>query len=134
LSQPLEALTEIHRAMKPGGVIGLRSPDWGGFVLHPWSEDIAAALADYQALQRSNGGDVMAGRKLAAWLRAAAFARVTTSASYEVYPEAGLIADYLAQQLDKKGRTESAATLRKWAKSPDAMFGQAWFEAIGYRA
>ncbi|MBI2947809.1 MAG: methyltransferase domain-containing protein [Verrucomicrobia bacterium] len=131
LSEPLQALTEIRRTLKPGGLIGLRSPDWGGFVLHPWSEDIAGALAEYQTLQLSNGGDVRAGRKLAAWLRAAAFDRVTPSASYEIYPEAGLIAGYLAQQLDEKGRTESAEALREWSRVPDAMFAQAWFEAVG---
>jgi ubiquinone/menaquinone biosynthesis C-methylase UbiE len=133
LAEPLKALWEIRRVLKPGGCVGLRSPDWGGFVLHPWSENLANALADYQTLQRANGGDVFAGRNLAAWLRQAQFVRVQPSAVYEIYPSATLIADYLAQQLDSNGRDESAAVLRDWAKEPDAMFAQAWFEAIGYK-
>jgi len=133
LADPVKALEEIRRVLKPGGCVGLRSPDWGGFVLHPWSEKLAKALTDYQALQRTNGGDVFAGRKLAAWLRQAQFARVQPSAEYEIYPRAEFIADYLAQQLDSNGRDESAAHLRNWAKEPDAMFAQAWFEAIGYK-
>ena len=133
LVKPLEALGEILRVLKPGGCVGLRSPDWGGFVLHPWSDKLANALADYQAMQRSNGGDVFAGRKLAAWLRQAQFERVQASATYEIYPSAALIADYLAQQLNSNGRDESAAIVRDWAKAPDAMFAQAWFEAIGYK-
>jgi len=133
LAEPLKALGEIHRVLKPGGCVGLRSPDWGGFVLHPWSEKLANALAGYQAMQRSNGGDVFAGRKLAAGLRQTGFGRVQASASYEVYPSAALISDYLAQQLDSSGRIESAAVLREWAKAPGAMFAQAWFEAIGYK-
>jgi ubiquinone/menaquinone biosynthesis C-methylase UbiE len=134
LADPLKALGEIRRVLKLGGCVGLRSPDWGGFVLHPWSEKLASTLADYQAMQRSNGGDVFAGRKLAGWLRQAQFARVQASAAYEIYPSAALIADYLAQQLDSNGRAESAAVLRNWAKEPDAMFAQAWFEAIGYKS
>jgi ubiquinone/menaquinone biosynthesis C-methylase UbiE len=133
LAEPLRALGEIHRVLKPGGCAGLRSPDWGGFVLHPWSEKLASALADYQALQRANGGDVFAGRKLTAWLRQAGFERVQASAAYEIYPSAAFIADYLALQLEAKGRIESAAVLRAWAREPDAMFAQAWFEAVGYK-
>lgn len=134
LAEPLKALKEVCRVLKPGGCVGLRSPDWGGFVLHPWSEKLAGTLADYQALQRANGGDAFAGRKLAASLRQAQFARVQASAAYEVYPSAALIVDYLAFQLDAKGHSESAAMLRKWAKEPDAMFAQAWFEAIGSKS
>ena len=133
LAEPLKALAELRRALRPGGCVGLRSPDWGGFVLHPWSGKLASALADYQDLQRSNGGDVFAGRKLAAWLRQAGFTRVQASASYEIYPSATFIADYLARQLDAKGRSHSAAILREWAQEPDALFAQAWFEAIGYK-
>ena len=73
LAEPLKALAELRRVLKPGGCVGLRSPDWGGFVLHPWSERLAGAIADYQELQRSNGGDVFARRKLAAWLKEAGF-------------------------------------------------------------
>ena len=133
LSEPLVALAEIRRVLKPGGWLGLRSPDWGGFVLHPWSESLAGALLDYQDFQRSNGGDVQSGRKLAGWLRGAGFQSVHASASYEIYPSAAFIADYLAQQLDAKGRSSSAANLREWALTPDALFAQAWFEATGQK-
>jgi ubiquinone/menaquinone biosynthesis C-methylase UbiE len=133
LAEPLKALAEIHRVLKPNGCVGLRSPDWGGFVLHPWSNEISRALADYQALQRSNGGDVFAGRRLPAWLRQANFSRVQTSATYEIYPSTALIADYLAVQLEAKGRGESAQAFRNWVSEPGAMFAQAWFEAVGWK-
>ncbi len=53
------------------------------------------------------------------------------SASYEIYPDARLIADYLARQLDQAGAVDEAVTLRGWAEDPDAMFAQAWIEAVG---
>jgi ubiquinone/menaquinone biosynthesis C-methylase UbiE len=134
LAEPVKALKEIYRVLKPGGCLGLRSPDWGGFVLHPRSDKIAGAMADYQALQRSNGGDVFAGRKLPAWLREADFSQVQTSATYEIYPSAEIIADYLAFQLEAKSRGKSASAFRDWAREPGAFFAQAWFEAVGFKA
>lgn len=118
---------------KLGGFVALRSPDWGGFVLHPWSEAIAGALAEYQDLQRSNNGDAHAGRKLGAWLREAGFERVEASGSYEIYPSAGFIAEYLARQLEARSLSIPAATLRQWGRDPEALFAQAWLEAVGWK-
>lgn len=133
LARPGEAIAELYRVLKPGGFIALRSPDWGGFVLDPWDEATAAALGTYTAMQVGNGGDVLAGRKLAAWLRQAGFHHVTPSASYEVYPSAGLIADYLAAQLAAKGCGAEAAHLEAWGARPGALFAQSWFEAVGWK-
>ncbi|MDZ4287004.1 MAG: methyltransferase domain-containing protein, partial [Prosthecobacter sp.] len=83
LASPHEALRELYRVLKPGGFIALRSPDWGGFVLQPLDSDLAQTLAAYQEMQRANGGDVYAGRKLPAWLAEAGFKYVVPSASYE---------------------------------------------------
>ena len=110
-----------------------RSPDWGGFVLHPWDSTVASALNDYQRVQQKNGGDVFAGRRLAAWLRKAGYDGVQASASYEIYTDPSLIAEYLALQLEAQKRGRSATILRDWAQSDDAMFAQSWFEAIGQK-
>jgi SAM-dependent methyltransferase len=133
LTDPLGAWREIRRILKPGGIIGLRSPDWGGFVLHPWDSRVASALNDYQRIQRTNGGDVFAGRKLAAWLRQAEYVGVEASASYEIYPDPSLIADYLALQLESRKLRRSATILRNWAQNDDALFAQSWFEATGQK-
>lgn len=142
LREPLRALGEIRRVLKPGGAVGLRAPDWGGFLVHPTPPEVAAAIEYYQALQLSNGGEVRAGRKLAGWLRDAGFERVAFSAAYECYPDAGLIGEYLARGIESSSqpanwegafsRQTMAAALREWAGDRDAVFAQAWGEATGF--
>ena len=133
LPDPRAALAEIGRVLKPGGFVALRSPDWGGFLLHPNTPAVASAITTYRALQTKNGGDTEAGRKLAAHLRAAGFARIRPSASYEIYDDPARIAEYLALQLDKSGAAPAAKMLREWGRNPDALFAQAWGEAVGWK-
>ena len=134
LAAPEEALRTLRGCLHPGGLIALRSPDWGGFVVEPYDDAIAAALAAYERLQQGNGGDTRAGRKLARWLAATGFTPIERSASYEIYDDPVLIGDYLAAQLAAAGELAAAATLRAWARQPGALFAQAWFEAIGCNA
>ena len=92
----------------------------------PPSEALSAALETYQQLQRRNGGDPLAGRRLGTHLAAAGFDGVRTDARYERYPRAESIAEYLATQLIEAGEQQHAATLRSWADVPGAMFAQSW--------
>lgn len=131
LSDPVRAVTEMHRVLRPGGIIGLCAPDWGGFLLSPPSEQLARAIEAYTGLQRRNGGDVHVGRKLGAHLASAGFDAVQMSARYECYPAREFIGEYLALQLDQQGDAQSARTLRDWSKVEGGMFAQAWVAAVG---
>ncbi len=103
LTFPGKALAEFHRVLKPGGAIGLCSPDWDGFVVAPPSPELDTALSAYRMLQTKNGGDVLAGRKLGSYLSAAHFHSVRMQARYECYSTLPLIGDYLALQLHQAG-------------------------------
>ena len=103
--------------LRPGRVIGICSPDWGGFILSPPSEPLSAALRAYEQLQRSNGGDPLAGRRLSTHLAAASFETIRTDARYERYLSTENIAHYLATQLEDAGQDQHAATLRTWGAS-----------------
>jgi len=131
LADPMRALKEMQRVLKPGGVVGICSPDWGGFFLSPRSEDLTRAIAVYVNLQNGNGGDVAVGRKLGGYLAAAGFEGLKLSARYECYTSLELIGAYLAQQLEREGKTEAAGTFRAWSHSPEGLFAQAWMSAVG---
>jgi ubiquinone/menaquinone biosynthesis C-methylase UbiE len=133
LVRPREALAEVRRVLKGGGFVGLRSPDWGGMVIHPSDEATRAAVAARLDLQTRNGGNVQAGRHLGEWLRRAGFVSVQVSANYEIYQDNALIVNHLATQMEEDGQVEHAATWKKWGENPDAMFAQAWFEAVGHK-
>lgn len=129
VARPLDILREARRVLKRGGFIGLRSPDWGGAVIHPEDEATRAALKARTDLQVRNGGNVHAGRHLGGWLRQAGFCDVAVSASCEIYPDKRFIVEHIASQLENDGQPGHGAAWRKWGQHPEAMFAQAWFEA-----
>jgi SAM-dependent methyltransferase len=133
LSEPVRGLSEIRRVVRPGGLVGICSPDWGGFVLSPPSSDVENAISAYTSLQNNNGGDVYAGRKLGQHLAAAGFDNVQMSARYECYPSCEVIAEYLALQLDRQGDSKSAGALRNWSRAAGVLFAQAWISATGQK-
>lgn len=142
IAEPVQAAQEIFRVLRPGGVVGLRSPDWGAFLLEPDTAEVEAALGCYAALQTRYGGTIHAGRKLTRWLRAAGFERVIPTMSGETYLDTTEPAEYLALRLDAAGAQgevpaaeaeRHAAALRAWGHDPDALFLQGWCEAIGFR-
>ena len=130
LADPQGALRELYRVLAPGGVIGLCSPDWGGFLLAPPSPRLSRALDAYMALQTWNGGDVRAGRNQGPHLAAAGFETIELSARYECYDSCELIAQYLARRLEEAGDTASASALREWSTEKPCMFAQAWVSAV----
>lgn len=131
LSEPEKAMAEMRRVLKPGGIAGVCSPDWGGFVPAPPSIGLAAAVDAYMALQSKNGGDVRVGRKLGALLDAAGFETVTMAARYECYSSLTVIGEYLALQLERAGDAASAGTFRAWSRETGGMFAQCWVSAVG---
>jgi ubiquinone/menaquinone biosynthesis C-methylase UbiE len=133
LARPLAAIQEIRRILRPGGVAGLCSPDWNGFILSPISERVEAAIARYRALLEKNGGDTQAGRKLGSWLEAGGFSILKLNARYECYPDTKTIAEYLAIQLEHAGENDAGATLREWAMLPWSLFSESWVSAVAVK-
>lgn len=133
LSDPVRAIREMLRVLKPGGIAGLCSPDWGGFVLAPPSPALSAAVAAYTGLQSRNGGDVLVGRKLGTLAAAAGFTDIAMSARYECYASLELIGEYLAVQLARAGDERAAETFRTWNRSPGGLFAQSWVSCLAQK-
>lgn len=131
LSTPMQALKELFRVLKPGGYIGVCSPDFGGLLIAPSSEELVEAISTYASIQKSNGGDLYVGHKLGTYLSNAGFKDIQMQARYECYPDLDYISKYLSFQLEQKGFTKHAQTLRSWSKNTEGMFAQAWVSAIG---
>jgi len=133
LSSPGDALAELRRVLVPGGLIALRSPDWGGFIVAPDTTGLQSAINCYVEIQTANGGDVRVGRKFPGLLRSAGFTSLVFSATYECYKSPSFIGEYLALRLASSNALAEAEALREWSRHPDAIFAQAWCEILGTR-
>jgi len=133
LADPIRGISEIGRVLRPGGIAGLCSPDWGGFILSPTDDQIETAITRYRMLQEKNGGQTLAGRQLGSWLTAGGLVTQKIHARYECYSDSRVIAEYLALQLERAGDIEPGSVLRNWAALGCTMFAQAWVSAIAVK-
>ncbi|HXW39101.1 MAG TPA: methyltransferase domain-containing protein [Acidimicrobiales bacterium] len=139
LGRPVEALAEMRRVCRPGGLVAARDSDYPAMTWFPDDGTIADAFEAYGTMTRINGANWDAGRRLLSWARAAGFARVVPSASVWCYATPDerrwwgdlwaerFTASALAEQLVTAGVSdrrleEFAAGFRRWAAQPDGWF------------
>jgi ubiquinone/menaquinone biosynthesis C-methylase UbiE len=131
LREPEKAVAEFLRVLKPGGMLGVCTPDWGGFLVAPPNAEMTDAFRAYRDLQNANGGDVDCGRKLGGYVSGAGFVDVAMRSRYENYDPLTVIGDFLATNFDEAGDAKRATTWRRWGREPGGMFSQAWVSCTG---
>ena len=148
LREPVRALAEIRRVLRPGGVVGVRDCDWGGRIHAPMTSLLEQWYALTVRIRQRNGGDPFMGRQHRRLLLDAGFAR--TQASVSVWtagtPEEtrhcanflkaslqGLAPTALAEGwMDQATMDTVSAEIDAWAARSDALYVDMYCEAIGW--
>jgi SAM-dependent methyltransferase len=81
VGDPVQALREMTRVCRPGGIVAARDADYGTFTWFPPTPELDEWLTLYKAIARANGGEPDAGRRLRAWAHEAGLGDVVNTAS-----------------------------------------------------
>ena len=147
LSEPVRALAEMRRVLRPGGLAGVREPDDGTILLTPATPLLEQWLALIIRKGRHHGADPLVGRHLRRLLLEAGFVRAEASASAESAGSPEETRRYAAffktwsvrTALTEGWVTEATvdamwAEMDTWAERPDAFFVVIFCEGVWWTA
>jgi SAM-dependent methyltransferase len=140
VADPVQALREMRRVCRPGGIVAVRDSDYRAFAWYPEPAELDEWLDLYLTIATSNGGNPDAARRLLGWAQQAGFGDITATSSTWCFatPDdrawwGGMWADRIrdsaiaTQAIDGGYATRDqldriSAAWHAWADAPDGWF------------
>jgi ubiquinone/menaquinone biosynthesis C-methylase UbiE len=153
LDHPLDALIEIKRTLRPGGVIGIACVDYDGLILAGPEEELLRRFyaVREQVWQLEKVADPYRGRRLRGLLEQAGFDGVDASSRYFSYGTTDAVESFgraraedcsdgwYASSAQKHGLATAGdlEAIRRawleWSMSPEAYLAFPWCRALGWK-
>jgi len=131
LSDPVSALGEMKRVVKPDGIVAVRDADYDGMFWYPRLPGLDRWMNLYQAVARRNRAEPDAGRRLCAWARSAGFGTIIPSAStwcFATPEERHWWGELWSQRVEESALATQAVDYGLANRSELADLGRDWIE------